>query len=115
MLIERREFEATYLSGAVVAADLGLADVGPTSVSEVAQRAQQIARVTNVPLLVDADSGFGEAMNVARAAQLFVDAGVAALDLEDQVNEALRPPRRQTGRRTCRGHPSRVRRRRGKS
>ncbi len=86
MLIERRGFEATYLSGAVVAADLGLPDVGLTSVSEVALRAQQIARVTNVPLLVDADSGFGEAMNVARAVQLFEDAGVAALHLEDQVN-----------------------------
>lgn len=86
MLIERRGFEATYLSGAVVAADLGLPDVGLTSVSEVAQRAQQIARVTNLPLLVDADTGFGEAMNVARAVQLFEDAGVAALHLEDQVN-----------------------------
>ena len=86
MLIERRGFEATYLSGAVVAADLGLPDVGLTSVSEVALRAQQIARVTNVPLLVDADTGFGEAMNVARAVQLFEDAGVAALHLEDQVN-----------------------------
>ncbi len=86
MLIERQGFEATYLSGAVVAAELGLPDVGLTSVSEVSQRAQQVARVTNVPLLVDADTGFGEAMNVARAVQLFEDAGVAALHLEDQVN-----------------------------
>ncbi|HUY44056.1 MAG TPA: methylisocitrate lyase [Acidimicrobiales bacterium] len=86
MLIERRGFEATYLSGAVLAADLGLPDVGLTSVSEVALRAGQVARVTNLPLLVDADTGFGEAMNVARSVQLLEDAGVAGLHLEDQVN-----------------------------
>lgn len=86
MLIERRGFDAVYLSGAVLAADLGLPDVGLTTVSEVAQRAGQVARVTNLPLLVDADTGFGEAMNVARTVQLLEDAGVSALHLEDQVN-----------------------------
>lgn len=86
MLIERRGFEAVYLSGAVLAADLGLPDVGLTTVSEVAQRAGQVARVTNLPLLVDADTGFGEPMNVARTVQLLEDAGVSGLHLEDQVN-----------------------------
>lgn len=86
MLIERHGFEAAYLSGAVLSADLGLPDVGLTSVSEVALRAGQVARVTNVPLLVDADTGFGEPMNVARSVQLLEDAGVAAMHLEDQVN-----------------------------
>ena len=76
-LIEQRGFEATYLSGAVIAADLGLPDVGLTTLSEVALRAQQIARVTALPVLVDADTGFGEPMNVARTVQVLEDAGVA--------------------------------------
>ena len=86
MLIERRGFDAVYLSGAVLAAELGLPDVGLTTMTEVAQRASQVARVTNLPLIVDADTGFGEAMNVARAVQVLEDAGVAGLHLEDQVN-----------------------------
>jgi methylisocitrate lyase len=86
MLIERRGFDAVYLSGAVLAAELGLPDVGLTTMTEVAQRAGQVARVTNLPLIVDADTGFGEAMNVARAVQVLEDAGVAGLHLEDQVN-----------------------------
>ncbi|MDE3044508.1 MAG: methylisocitrate lyase [Acidobacteriota bacterium] len=86
MLIERRGFHAAYLSGAVIAADLGLPDVGLTTTSEVALRAGQVSRVTNLPLLVDADTGFGEAMNVARSVQLLEEAGVSGLHLEDQVN-----------------------------
>lgn len=86
MLIERRGFEAAYLSGAVIAADLGLPDVGLTTLSEVTLRTQQVARVTSLPLLVDADTGFGEAMNVARTIQLLEDAGAAGVHVEDQVN-----------------------------
>mgnify|MGYP000041247363 CR=1 FL=1 len=85
-LIERKRFDGVYVSGAVVAADLGLPDVGLTTLSEVAQRAQQIARMTDLPTLVDADTGFGEAMNVARTVQAMEDAGVAGLHIEDQVN-----------------------------
>jgi methylisocitrate lyase len=86
MLIEQHGFEAAYLSGAVIAADLGLPDVGLTTLSEVSQRAQQVARVTALPLLVDVDTGFGEAMNVARTVQMMEDAGVAAIHIEDQEN-----------------------------
>ncbi len=86
MLIEQRGFEGAYLSGAVIAADLGLPDVGLTTLSEVALRTQQVARVTSLPLLVDADTGFGEAMNVARTIQLLEDAGAAGVHVEDQVN-----------------------------
>lgn len=86
MLVEQRGFEATYLSGAVIAADLGLPDVGLTTLSEVALRTQQVARVTSLPLLVDADTGFGEAMNVARTIQMLEDAGAAGVHVEDQVN-----------------------------
>src|SRR5690606_9495372 len=53
---------------------------------EVSQRAGQIARVTDLPALVDADTGFGEPMNVARTVQMIEDAGLAGLHLEDQVN-----------------------------
>jgi len=75
-----------YVSGAVLAADLGLPDIGLTTLTEVSQRAGQIARVTDLPALVDADTGFGEPMNVARTVQLIEDAGLAGLHIEDQVN-----------------------------
>jgi methylisocitrate lyase len=86
MLIERHGFEGVYVSGAVLAADLGLPDIGLTTLTEVAQRAGQIARVTSLPALVDADTGFGEPMNVARTVQIMEDAGVAGIHIEDQVN-----------------------------
>ncbi|MBN9748518.1 methylisocitrate lyase [Amycolatopsis sp. A1MSW2902] len=82
-LIERQGFEGVYISGAVLSADLGLPDIGLTTIAEVSDRAQQVARVT---ALVDADTGFGEPMNAARTVQLLEDAGVAGMHLEDQVN-----------------------------
>jgi len=85
-LIERKGFEGVYVSGAVVAADLGLPDIGLTTLTEVATRAGQIARMTELPTLVDADTGFGEPMNVARTVQTMEDAGLAGLHVEDQVN-----------------------------
>jgi methylisocitrate lyase len=86
MLIARHGFEGVYISGAVISADLGLPDVGLTTLTEVAARAGQIARVTALPSLVDADTGFGEPMNAARTVQVLEDAGVAGLHIEDQVN-----------------------------
>ncbi|MFC8599254.1 MULTISPECIES: methylisocitrate lyase [unclassified Isoptericola] len=85
-LIQDKGFDGVYVSGAVVAADLGLPDVGLTTLTEVAARAGQVARMTDLPTLVDADTGFGEAMNVARTVQAMEDAGVAGLHVEDQVN-----------------------------
>jgi len=85
-LIQDRGFEGVYISGAVISADLGLPDVGLTTLTEVATRARQIARMTDLPSLVDADTGFGEPMNVARTVQELEDAGVAGLHIEDQVN-----------------------------
>lgn len=84
--IQDREFEGVYVSGAVVAADLGLPDIGLTTLSEVAHRAGQIARVTDLPTVVDADTGFGEPMSAARTVALLEDAGVAGCHFEDQVN-----------------------------
>ncbi len=86
MLIEDKGFEGVYISGAVLSADLGLPDIGLTTLTEVAHRAGQIARVTDLPALVDADTGFGEPMNVARTVQILEDAGLAGMHLEDQVN-----------------------------
>ncbi|MDH6180241.1 methylisocitrate lyase [Microbacteriaceae bacterium SG_E_30_P1] len=85
-LIQEKNFEGVYISGAVIAADLGLPDIGLTTLTEVAGRAAQISRMTDLPTLVDADTGFGEPMNVARTVQSLEDAGVAGLHIEDQVN-----------------------------
>ena len=85
-LIERKGFEGIYMSGAVLSAELGLPDIGLTTATEVAQRVRQVSRMTDLPVLVDADTGFGEAMNVARTVQELEDAGAAALHIEDQVN-----------------------------
>ncbi|WP_411557121.1 methylisocitrate lyase [Plantibacter sp. MPB07] len=85
-LIEQKGFDGVYISGAVLSADLGLPDIGLTTLTEVAGRAKQIARMTELPAIVDADTGFGEPMNVARTVQEIEDAGLAGLHIEDQVN-----------------------------
>ncbi|HWL60049.1 MAG TPA: methylisocitrate lyase [Microbacteriaceae bacterium] len=85
-LIQEKGFDGVYISGAVLSAELGLPDVGLTTLSEVALRGGQIARLTDLPAIIDADTGFGEAMNIARTVQELEDAGVAGLHLEDQVN-----------------------------
>src|ERR1700722_3903286 len=85
-LIQDKGFDGVYISGAVIAADLGLPDIGLTTLTEVAGRAGQISRMTDLPALIDADTGFGEPMNVARTVQTLEDAGVAGLDIEGQVN-----------------------------
>lgn len=85
-LIADKGFDGAYISGAVMAAELGLPDIGLTTLSEVAHRAHQISRMSDLPTLVDADTGFGEPMNVARTVHELEDAGVAGLHLEDQVN-----------------------------
>jgi methylisocitrate lyase len=85
-LIQEKGFEGVYISGAVIAADLGLPDIGLTTLTEVATRGGQISRMTDLPTLIDADTGFGEPMNVARTVQTLEDAGVSGLHIEDQVN-----------------------------
>jgi len=85
-LIEAKGFDGVYISGAVLSADLGLPDIGLTTATEVTLRAGQIARMTGLPSIVDADTGFGEPMNVARTVQGLEDAGLAGCHIEDQVN-----------------------------
>lgn len=84
--IEEFGFEGVYVSDAVVAADLALPDIGLTTLTEVAGRARQIARATELPVLVDADTGFGEPMSAARTVTELENADVAGCQLEDQVN-----------------------------
>jgi methylisocitrate lyase len=86
MLIERFGFEGVYVSGAVLSASLGLPDVGLTTLSEVAARSHEIARSTELPTLVDADTGFGEPLNAARTVQVLEELGVSGCHIEDQVN-----------------------------
>lgn len=79
-------FDGVYVSGAVLSADLGLPDIGLTTLTEVTGRGAQIAAATDLPTLIDADTGFGEPMSAARTVTVLEDAGLAGLHLEDQVN-----------------------------
>ena len=83
--IERQGFDAVYISGAALSAELGLPDIGLTTLSEVAARGYQIARVTDLPAIIDVDTGFGEPMSAARTVRTMEDMGLAACHLEDQV------------------------------
>ncbi len=86
MLIEELCFDGVYISGAALANDLGLPDIGLTTLTEVSQRARQIARVTRLATIVDVDTGFGEPMSCARTVQELEDLGLAGCHLEDQEN-----------------------------
>jgi methylisocitrate lyase len=86
MLVERQGFEGVYISGAVLANDLGLPDVGLTTLTEVAQRGRAVARATALPAIIDADTGFGEPMNAARTVQELDELGLCGCHFEDQQN-----------------------------
>jgi methylisocitrate lyase len=83
-MVERLGFQAVYLSGAALSASLALPDVGLVTLTEFVEAARNIAAATCLPLLCDADTGFGEALNVERTVRLFEGAGVAGIHLEDQ-------------------------------
>lgn len=85
MLIESLGFEGVYVSGAVLSNDLGLPDIGLTTISEVASRGRTIARATNVPSLIDCDTGFGHELNMARTVVEMEDSGLSGLHIEDQT------------------------------
>jgi len=78
-------FDALYLSGAAMTASMGLPDLGIITVDEVAFFIRQIARASGLPLLVDGDTGYGEALNVMHMVRTFEDAGAGAVHLEDQL------------------------------
>ena len=78
-------FEAAYLSGAAMTASMGLPDLGIITVDEVCFFIRQVARASGLPVLVDGDTGYGEALNVMHMVRSFEDAGAAAVHLEDQI------------------------------
>lgn len=86
LLIQEKGFDGVYISGAALSADLGLPDIGLTTLSEVVNRGRQIARVTDLPSMIDIDTGFGEVMNAARTIQEIEEAGIAGCHIEDQLN-----------------------------
>ena len=77
-------FAALYLSGAAYTASRGLPDLGIVTSTEMADRARDLVRATNLPVLVDIDTGFGGVLNTARTAREMVEANVAAVQIEDQ-------------------------------
>ncbi len=78
-------FEALYLSGAAMTASMGLPDLGIITIDEVSFFIRQIARSSGLPLLVDGDTGYGEALNVMHMVRSFEDAGAGAVHIEDQL------------------------------
>ncbi|MBJ3775346.1 methylisocitrate lyase [Acuticoccus mangrovi] len=77
-------FEALYLSGAAMTASMGLPDLGIITVDEVAFFVRQLWRASGLPILVDGDTGYGEALNVMHMVRVFEEAGAAAVQIEDQ-------------------------------
>src|SRR5271156_6329132 len=87
-MAERTGFHALYLSGGGVAANsLGIPDLGISTMDDVLTDARRITDASNLPLLVDIDTGWGGAFNIARTVRSFIKAGVAAVHLEDQVGQ----------------------------
>ena len=78
-------FEALYLSGAAMTASMGLPDLGVITVDDVCFFVRQVSRASGLPVLVDGDTGYGEALNVMAMVRAFEDAGAAAVQIEDQV------------------------------
>ncbi|MGJ9457857.1 methylisocitrate lyase [Oceanobacillus sp. CF4.6] len=84
LVAKKAGFKALYLSGAAYTASKGLPDLGIVTSTEVAERARDLVRATNLPVLVDIDTGFGGVLNAARTAREMVEANVAAVQIEDQ-------------------------------
>ncbi|MBN9598317.1 MAG: methylisocitrate lyase [Afipia sp.] len=78
-------FDALYLSGAAMTASMGLPDLGMITVDEVCFFVRQVARASSLPVLVDGDTGYGEALNVMNMVRAFEDAGAGAVHIEDQL------------------------------
>jgi 2-methylisocitrate lyase-like PEP mutase family enzyme len=83
--VERAGFPVVYMTGAGTAASLGFPDYGLTTMLEMVENAGRMADAVTVPLIADADTGFGNELNVVRAVRAYVKAGVAGIHLEDQV------------------------------
>ena len=83
-VIEEIGYDAVYVSGGVMSNDLGLPDIGLTTLDQVSYRSGQIARVTDLPTIVDVDTGFGDCK---KTIEVFESKGLAGCHLEDQISE----------------------------
>ncbi|AZQ68272.1 methylisocitrate lyase [Silicimonas algicola] len=84
LLAKRAGFQALYLSGAALSASMALPDLGLLTMEDVTRAARTVVRASGLPLIVDGDTGFGEALNVMRAVRELESAGAAAIQIEDQ-------------------------------
>jgi 2-methylisocitrate lyase-like PEP mutase family enzyme len=84
-LVEEAGFEAAYLSGGAVARSMGIPDIGLVTMSEVIERAAQVVSAVKIPVIADADTGYGNAVNLVRSVKEFERTGVAAIHIEDQI------------------------------
>ena len=84
-IAESAKFEALYISGGAIARSMGYPDVGLVTQTEMVKRLEEIRAVTTIPLIMDADTGYGNAINVVRTIRAYERAGAAALHIEDQV------------------------------
>jgi methylisocitrate lyase len=85
LLAKKQGFEALYMSGAAMSATMGLPDLGMITVDDVAWHIRQVVRASALPVLVDGDTGYGEALNVMHMVRSFEEAGAGAVHLEDQL------------------------------
>ena len=84
-LVQEAGFESAYLSGGAVARSMGIPDIGLVTMSESIERAAQVVSVVHIPIIADADTGYGNAVNLVRTVREFERAGVAAIHIEDQI------------------------------
>lgn len=84
-LVEEAGFDAAYLSGGAVARSMGIPDIGLVTMSEVIERAAQVVSAVKIPIIADADTGYGNAVNLVRSVKEFERTGVAAIHIEDQI------------------------------
>ena len=85
MLAKKAGFSALYLSGGALSTSLGMPDIGIISMDELVNRTKQIVSVTNLPVIVDGDTGYGEIVNVIRLVRELESVGAAAIQIEDQI------------------------------
>ena len=84
-LVQETGFEAAYLSGGAVARSMGIPDIGLVTMSEAIERAAQVVSAIAIPVIADADTGYGNAVNLVRSVREFERVGVAAIHIEDQI------------------------------
>ncbi len=96
LLAKQAGFDVAYLSGAALSASMALPDLGLLTLEDFWRAARTVIRASDLPLIVDCDTGFGEALNVMRTVREMESIGVACIQIEDQqLPQEMRPPQRQ--------------------